>query len=546
MIEQGLVYIHSAPPTRRFRGAGALVEGGYIATCRHVWQLATGSARADPSKPLEVEVEYPWSRDGGDTVRTPARLVDPCEAGANPAPDLVLLRPDKIPDAQVAILRPARFEKFEVGEGYAIAALVRDKKKPNVPRAVKVPGTIVDFEGGDGRREFTGSNPTAFWFDFGSSGSPVFMAGGEQLAGIVSLSEIGANEGQSVPREAFVVPATTIRAHLIRVMAAATARGQHLDVSKLQPVLDALGAQDVPLSDIPELLMKHIVAARARAAEQVPVSNEGADIDAAIRAARAKLGNLDTAGARSLLTARIAEEEEARRQRLVPLLEERAAVEKLGYDYESAKTTLKQLLALAPDSVWHWIDLGDLFVTTGPLSDAATAFRSASEAALRPRHERNLSVSYNRIGDVQVAQGDLAGALKSYRDGLTIADRLAASDPGNPGWQHDLSVSYNKIGDVQVEQGDLAGALKSYRDSLAIRERLAASDPGNAGWQHDLSLSHARFADVFKKHGEKAKALDELRRGRAILVVLTSLSPDNAVWKNDLTWFDGQIAELER
>ena len=65
---------------------------------------------------------------------------------------------------------------------------------------------------------------------------------------------------------------------------------------------------------------------------------------------------------------------------------------------------------------------------------------------------------------------------------------LLAGNPGNAGWQHDLSVSYDKVGDVQVAQGDLAGALKSFRDSLAIRERLAQSDPGHAGWQRDLSV----------------------------------------------------------
>jgi hypothetical protein len=52
-------------------------------------------------------------------------------------------------------------------------------------------------------------------------------------------------------------------------------------------------------------------------------------------------------------------------------------------------------------------------------------------------------------------QGNLAEALKSFRDGLAIADRLAKSDPGNAGWQRDLSVSYNKIGDVLVAQGNL-------------------------------------------------------------------------------------------
>jgi hypothetical protein len=69
-------------------------------------------------------------------------------------------------------------------------------------------------------------------------------------------------------------------------------------------------------------------------------------------------------------------------------------------------------------------------------------------------------------------------------------------DPGNAGWQHDLSVSFNKVGDVLVAQGNLPEALKSYRDSLAIRDRLAKSDPGNAGWQRDLAVCDERLGDI--------------------------------------------------
>jgi hypothetical protein len=43
-------------------------------------------------------------------------------------------------------------------------------------------------------------------------------------------------------------------------------------------------------------------------------------------------------------------------------------------------------------------------------------------------------------------------------ESLAIAERLAHSDPGNAGWQRDLSVSYNKIGDVLVAQGNLPEA----------------------------------------------------------------------------------------
>ena len=48
-----------------------------------------------------------------------------------------------------------------------------------------------------------------------------------------------------------------------------------------------------------------------------------------------------------------------------------------------------------------------------------------------------------------------SNSLECDNASLAIADRLARSDPGNAGWQRDLSVSYNKIGDVQVAQGDL-------------------------------------------------------------------------------------------
>jgi hypothetical protein len=55
---------------------------------------------------------------------------------------------------------------------------------------------------------------------------------------------------------------------------------------------------------------------------------------------------------------------------------------------------------------------------------------------------------------------------------------LVKSDPSNAGWQRDLSVSYNKIGDVLVAQRNLAEALKSYQAGLAIIERLMESNPG--------------------------------------------------------------------
>jgi tetratricopeptide (TPR) repeat protein len=201
-----------------------------------------------------------------------------------------------------------------------------------------------------------------------------------------------------------------------------------------------------------------------------------------------------------------AKAEAARRQRLIPLLEERAAVERLSYDHEAAKTTLRELLALDPERVWSWIELGDLLVTTAALDQAVNAFRHS----------------------------------------LAVTERLAKADPGNAGWQRDLSVSHNKIGDVQVEQGDLAAALTSYQASHDIFERLAKADPGNAGWQRDLALSYGRVAIVKVQQGAREDALGALRHGRNIISRLARQSPSNATLPIDLTWFDSQIAAQEK
>ena len=97
-----------------------------------------------------------------------------------------------------------------------------------------------------------------------------------------------------------------------------------------------------------------------------------------------------------------------------------------------------------------------------------------------------------------------------------------------------------------MAQGDLAGALKSYRDSLAIRERLPQYDPGNSVLQHDLAASYAKLAEVYRRSNKPGEALAALRQGEAIMARLAKLSPDNTGWKRDLSWFDNQIAALTK
>ena len=57
-----------------------------------------------------------------------------------------------------------------------------------------------------------------------------------------------------------------------------------------------------------------------------------------------------------------------------------------------------------------------------------------------------------------------------------------------------------------MAQGDLAGALRSFTESKTIAERLAASDQANAMWQRDLWVSYWKLADHCEKSGQPDEA----------------------------------------
>ena len=61
-----------------------------------------------------------------------------------------------------------------------------------------------------------------------------------------------------------------------------------------------------------------------------------------------------------------------------------------------------------------------------------------------------------------MAQGNLPEALKLFRDGLAIADRLVKLDRSNAGWQSDLAEYYTKVGEVLVADGNRLEALKIF------------------------------------------------------------------------------------
>ena len=93
---------------------------------------------------------------------------------------------------------------------------------------------------------------------------------------------------------------------------------------------------------------------------------------------------------------------------------------------------------------------------------------------------------------------------------------------------------------MQVAQGNLQDALKSFRDHLAIADRLAKADPNNAGWQVDLVVSNWKLANLRD---------DAVGRFKFIVATLHKLDEENKLTAEQTKWLpvaEEQLAKLKK
>ncbi len=159
-----------------------------------------------------------------------------------------------------------------------------------------------------------------------------------------------------------------------------------------------------------------------------------------------------------------------------------------------ALAAYREATRLDASDFWSWIFLARLESSHGV---GLTASRAASEAALNvARSEREKSVANHEIGDVAVAEGDLASAKAAYAEGLDIRRALSDADKSSAAARRDVSVSLNKIGDVAVAAGDLASAKAAYAEGLDIARALLDADPTSAAARRDVIVSLDKLGDT--------------------------------------------------
>ncbi|HZN17622.1 MAG TPA: hypothetical protein VFB84_05450 [Micromonosporaceae bacterium] len=108
----------------------------------------------------------------------------------------------------------------------------------------------------------------------------------------------------------------------------------------------------------------------------------------------------------------------------------------------------------------------------------------------------SLSISYERLGDLAVESGQGEQAQALYRQGLTIAERLAQAEPGNTTYARDLSISYERLGVMARHAEETTEAAGWFTRAAVIRRSLHRNEPYRVDLAEELGVVLWLLTDV--------------------------------------------------
>ncbi|HZZ79845.1 MAG TPA: tetratricopeptide repeat protein [Gemmataceae bacterium] len=258
---------------------------------------------------------------------------------------------------------------------------------------------------------------------------------------------------------------------------------------------------------------------------------------------------------------RMADEQQTRREAAVLAMAERKAVaidDKAGYGCDHREiSAIEQLVrgkSLGVDplvgrlAIWLVIP----FVNTGRLTaacDLAEMAHDIFKQALSSnphsaRAKRELSASFERLGQVSIQRGDLEAAQRYFEQCLKISQELADADPHSVEVKRDLSICFNKLGEVSIERGDLAAAQRHFEQCLKISQELADAHPHSAQAKRDLSVSLGWLGNASVQCGDLASAQRYFEQYLKISQELADAHPHSAQAKRNLSVSFDKVGEV--
>ena len=111
------------------------------------------------------------------------------------------------------------------------------------------------------------------------------------------------------------------------------------------------------------------------------------------------------------------------------------------------------------------------------------------------------------LGDLFVRLSDRSLALKAFDERLQVRRRLAALQPGDAKRLTDLSIAYDRVGQLVRDMGDPNRSRGYFEDALRLDRALYKVNPSRRDWQENLVFSLMRIGDLDRQVGRNRDAL---------------------------------------
>jgi tetratricopeptide (TPR) repeat protein/predicted Ser/Thr protein kinase len=207
--------------------------------------------------------------------------------------------------------------------------------------------------------------------------------------------------------------------------------------------------------------------------------------------------------------------------------------------YQKSMALFDDLVARDPDNIDFQRHLAitceriaNLYLQNQEHDQALAVVRKAHalKLAVADKHEngpRDLSFSFNKLGDVYIRLGRTEEAYDMYVQSLDIRQRLAEHHPEDGEVQRAYTVGLNRVADVLLELRRDDEALELCEASLRRRVDLAKSQPDNKQAEMDLAVGHFKLAQLLARLDRLDEALPAFQSARALLRRMAEADPSN-------------------
>ncbi|MCZ6836687.1 MAG: protein kinase, partial [Planctomycetota bacterium] len=191
-------------------------------------------------------------------------------------------------------------------------------------------------------------------------------------------------------------------------------------------------------------------------------------------------------------------------------------------DAEHRRTQAEDLISfMLGDLRTRLEDLDRLDVLDAVGEQAMSYFASLPEQQLHDEELARVVQNLQQIGEVRIAQGQLAGASVSLNEARRLSRNLVDRDPSNQQWLFRLSQVHFYIGNVAWMQHDLDAMLESFLAYRDVVERLVDLNPDKLEWTLEEAYAQTNLGVVYQEQGRLDLAVPAIRESIRIKRMLT-------------------------